>query len=249
MKIEAVIACRMGSTRLPGKALLPILEKPMIERMIERIRCSRHINGIMIACTTLPEDSILADLATRTGVGCFRGEKDDVLGRLAAAVETAKADLIVELLGDNPLVHADLIDDVIEFYLSGGYDYAAGVTVEYPCAAKTIKKFPVGIRVQVFSLATLQRCEALAKDARHREHSTSYIYEHPELFRLGYFQADKQWEKLHRPELSFAVNYRKNFELVSQIYSLCYPRDRNFSLMDVINVFDATPALHPLMGN
>ena len=248
MKIAAIIACRMGSSRLPGKSTLPILGKPMIERMIERVRQSRYLGEIVIATTDLPEDGMLAELAQQIDVGCFRGSANDVLGRMNAAAGVLDADLIVELLGDNPLVHADLIDAVIDFYRAHELDYAASVTTEYPHAAADVPKFPIGIRVQVFPPAVLERCEKSAHDAYHRENSTTYIIEHPEQFRLGYLEAKEKWDKLYRPELTFAVNYAKNFELVTRIFERCYPRDPNFSLTDVVDTFDADPNLRFLMG-
>ena len=248
MKIVAIIACRMGSSRLPGKTTLPVLGKPMIERMIERVRHSMYLEEIVIATTDLPEDDMLAEFAQQINVGCFRGSADDVLGRIHAAAGTLDAGLIVELLGDNPLVHADLIDDVIDFYRAGELDYAASVTTEYPHAGADVQKFPIGIRVQVFPPTVLERCEKLAQDAYHRENSTTYICEHPEQFRLGYFEAREKWNTLYRPELTFAVNYAKNFDLVTRIFERCYPQDPNFSLIDVIHTFDADPSLRLHMG-
>lgn len=248
MKTVAVIAVRMGSSRLPGKAMLPILGKPMIERMIERVHHSRYVDEIIIATTELTGDDVLASLAERLGVGCFRGSVDDVLGRIHRAVAATQADLVVELLGDNPLVHSDLIDDVIDFYCAYSFDYVASVTTEYPHAGPEIAKFPLGIRVQVYTSAVLDKCEQLATTPYHREHSTNYIYEHPETFKLGYFEAKGKWTALNRPELTFAVNYQKNFEMIKRIFESCYHRDSNFCLEEVIRVFDSDPQLHPLMG-
>lgn len=147
----------MGSSRLPGKTTKRILGRPMIERMIERVRHSRHLTDVVVATSTNPEDDPLEILARRIGVGCFRGSPDDVLARIDGAVRSAGADLIVELLGDNPLVHASLIDDVVEFHRVGNYDYSASVTAEYPHAGPQVQKFPVGVRVQVCSPEVIHR--------------------------------------------------------------------------------------------
>jgi spore coat polysaccharide biosynthesis protein SpsF len=203
----------------------------------------------VIATSHLPEDQPLADLASRVGVGCFRGSPDDVLGRLAAAAAGTKADLLVELLGDNPLVHSALIDDVVDLHVRAGHDYSASVTVEYPHAGPEVAKFPVGIRVQVFSPEVLARAAREAQDPYQRENATTYVYGHPELFTLGYIEAIGKWRRLHRPGLTFAVNYRRNFDLVSRLFERCYPADANFSLIDVIEAFDGDPQLAGLMGN
>ena len=249
MKTTALIAARMGSRRLPGKSMMSILGKPMLERMIERVRHSQSIEQIVIATTELPEDDAIESLAARIGVGCFRGSAQDVLGRINAASAAYGPELVVELLGDNPLVHAHLIDDVIVFHTNGDFDYAASVTIEYPHAGAAMKKFPIGIRVQVFTPPVLDRCAQLASEPRYREHSTSFICEHPEMFRPGYFEAKGKWRDLNRPELTFAVNYQENLNMVRRIFERCYPVNPNFPLTDVIRTFDSDPALRPLMGS
>ena len=248
MKTIALLAVRLGSSRLPGKALMPILGKPMLEHMIDRIRFSRHIDEIMMATSVEKSDDQLEMFAEEVGIQCFRGSLDDVLGRLNAAVASTDADLVVEMLGDNPLVHSELIDDVIDYYLDSQVDYAANTTIEYPLAPPDSARFPVGIRVQVFSPEVLSKCEMMVIDPEHREHSTSFIYEHPEIFKLGYFDAVGKWADLHRPDLTFAVNYAQNFELVKTIIEQSYLQDENFSLHKVIENFDASPSLRSLMG-
>ena len=217
--------------------------------MIERVMRSRYVKEVMVATTNLPEDQPLFELAQQKAISCYRGSPTDVLARITDAAHLSKADLIVELLGDNPLVHADLIDEVIEFYQSGPFDYVANVTTEYPHAGANLKKFPVGIRVQVLSVGILEQCEREAHTLYYRENSTTYIYENPQAFRLGYFEAKGHWESLNRPELTFAVNYQKNLDLVSCIFETAYPCDSNFSLSEVIKVYDSNPDLKDLMGN
>lgn len=249
MNITCLIACRMGSSRLPGKTTKPILGKPMIERMVERVRQSKYVTGVTLATSTSPEDDPVESLTRQIGVSCYRGSPEDVLDRIDAAAQSANADLIVELLGDNPVVHADLIDDVIEFHKRSGHDYSASVTAEYPHAGPAVKKFPVGVRVQVFAPAILHDSAVRATNPYHRENSTTFMYEHPDLYRLGYLEAEGKWARLHRPDLTFAVNFQKNFDLVSRIFERNYSKNPNFTLFDVIDTFDADPALTPLMGN
>ncbi len=244
----ALLVARMGSSRLPGKTMRPILGKPMIERMIERVVAARSIRQTVIATTHRLEDDPLAALADRLGIGCYRGSAEDVLARICGAMKAFRADPVVELLGDNPLVHSALIDDVVAFYRAGSFDYAVNVTTEYPNAGLEVAKFPVGIRVQVVSPSALASCQKLATTAYHREHSTSYIIENPEAFKVGYFQAKGRWAALNRPELTFAVNYRQNFDFVSRIFERCSVTNAHFTLSDALECFDSEPALHRLMG-
>ena len=238
----------MGSTRLRGKALLSVGGKPMLERMIERVRRSSAIDDIIIATTILKEDDQLESLASRLGVGCTRGPVDDVLGRVNEAVISAQTDRVVGLLGDNPLVHADLIDDVVAFFESGGYEFAVNVTTEQPHAPPEAARFPIGVRVEVYRPAVIERAAREATDASHREHFTSYLTGHPELFRLGYLEAEGKWSGLNSPDLTFAVNYAENLEMMERLFSLCYSDDANFSLHRVVAAFRAHPELAALMG-
>jgi len=238
----------MGSTRLPGKSLMPLMEVPMLERMVERVQRSKRIHEIVIATTTRESDNPLVVWAEKYGVRYFRGSEEDVLGRIAGAVEASGADIAVELLGDNPLVHADLIDDVVDFYNTNTFDYVVSVTNEHKDAGNGAARFPIGIRVEVLSQAVLARCAKLAADPYYRENALSYIYHHPETFTIGYFQAAGKWAGLHRPELNFAVNYQENFDLIEQLFRLCYPANPEFDLFEVVRAYDAHPELVDWMG-
>ena len=248
MKTIGLIAVRTGSSRLPAKALMPILGKPMIERMIERVRRAKSIDEIVIATTHLPEDDRLEELANRLGAKCFRGSVDDVLDRMAGAVADSGCDRVIELLGDNPLVHGNLIDDVTRFFEKGRYDYAVNVTHEQPHAAPDVAKWPIGIRVEVYHPEVIERCAREATSPENHEHSTSYIGEHPELFNLGYFEAKDDWSPLHHPDWTFAVNYQQNFELVRSVFEACYPEKENFWLDDIVELMERRPELLSLMG-
>jgi spore coat polysaccharide biosynthesis protein SpsF len=228
---------------------MSVAGKPMLERMVDRIRPAPSIDSIVVATTTLPEDDELEAFCDHLGIGCYRGSVHDVLGRIASAVRETDADTIVELLGDNPLVHSDLIEDVITLYQDSGADYAVNLTNEYPKADPSLLRFPIGVRAQAFSRETLDRCEAAARSDDHREHSTSYISENPEIFKIVYLEANDRWAALNRPELTFAVNVRANLELVHRLFKVGLARDENFSMADAIEIFDADPALAALVGN
>ncbi len=248
MKVTALIAARMGSSRFPGKSLADLHGKPMLERMIERIRRARGIAGIVLATTDLPEDDSLAGWAEMQGIGCFRGSADDVLGRLHAAAEAFSMDVIVEMLGDNPLVHSVLIEAALGRYAVGDVDYVATVTNEYPKAPSELPRFPIGVRVQVFGIGTIRRCAELAAAPENREHATSFIASHPEIFRTAFVAAEGPFAATHRPDVTFAVNYPRNLELIRAVFDRCYAADVDFPVSKALATFDADPTLFALMG-
>ena len=249
MSTGAFLIARLSSSRLSAKNILKILDKSMIELMIERVKTSQLIDKVIITTSTHPSDDPLEELAHKLKVGCFRGSLENIMDRICNAAETHDCNTIVELLGDNPLVHCELIDDVIEFYQAGGYDYAATVTKEYPVSRLEKKLFPIGIRVQVYSRQTAEQWKDYPEYAKgETKGTTAFIFEHPEKYKTGYFEAKGKWAFINKPDLTFAVNYRKNFDMIQAIFERNYPQDRIFSLKKVFEQLEKEKHLHLLMG-
>ena len=250
MNTGAFIIVRLGSSRLPEKGIMEILGKPVIELMVERIQNSKLIDKVVITTSSHPIDDPLEDLAEKLGVFCYRGSLENVMERISNAAVANDCETIVELLGDNPLVHSDLIDDVIVFYQEGGYDYAASVTKEYPISNPDTRLFSVGVRVQVYPRAAAERYmdypDYIEDEGRGY---SAYMFEHPETFKVGYFEARGKWAFMNRPDLTFAVNYRKNFNLIRSIFERNYPEDNNFPLKKVYQQLDEEKYLYLLMGS
>src|SRR6185503_402596 len=110
MRVVCFIEARMRSSRLPGKVLLPIMGRPMLELMVERLRRARLVDDVVIATTDDPSCDPIAEMADRIGISYFRGSEDDVLARVLGAARAYEADVIVETTGDCPLHDARLID-------------------------------------------------------------------------------------------------------------------------------------------
>ena len=174
--ISVIIAARMGSSRFKGKTLANLYGKPMLYRLIERIRYSSKIKDIILATTIKREDDLLEKFCSENNILCYRGSSDDVLLRLKQTALHYKVQHIIEILGDNPIVHSDIIDACINKYISSQANYLATATTEYPhLKKKNIKLFPIGIRVQIFSQKVLLECHKKAREKKYREHSTMYI--------------------------------------------------------------------------
>jgi spore coat polysaccharide biosynthesis protein SpsF len=234
MSVGAFLVARLSSQRLPQKNMLKILGMPMIEQLIRRLSRSKMIDNIILTTSSDPSDDPLEDYANKLKVSCYRDSLNNIMKRITRAAEFYDCDTIVELLGDNPLVHSELLDDVINFYFSGGYDYAATVTSEYPHLEPNTKLFPIGVRVQVYSIKVANRYREFPEYISNSgKHPCSFIFDHPELFNVGYFEAKGSWSFLNQPELNFAVNYQKDLEKIRDIFDNCYNMNKNFSLRDV----------------
>lgn len=162
----AVIQARMSSTRFPGKVLAPLAGMPMIAFMVERVRTARLVDHIVVATSTDPsDDALAAELAVR-GIDCFRGSLDDVLDRFVQCARAAKADHVVRLTGDCPLMDGDLVDRALAELASGDADYVSNVAPP---------SYPDGLDVECFTMAVLERAWREARLPSEREHVTLYL--------------------------------------------------------------------------
>jgi spore coat polysaccharide biosynthesis protein SpsF len=231
MKIVATIEARMTSSRLPGKILRPILGKPTLELLIERLSRVKQIDKIVVATTSNSTDDIVEELTRRLGIGCYRGSEDDVLDRVLNAAQHYKAGIIVEITGDCPLIDPHVIDQLIEIYMSNSYAYVSN----------TLKQtYPNGLDTQVFSVKTLEEVARLTQDPADHEHVSLYIYEHPERYAL--FNLESGLPERYC-DLRLTVDTIEDFELIRSIYEELYPENPNFSLGNILDLLDRKPEL------
>ena len=231
MKIICFIEARFRSTRLPGKVLKPILGKPMLELMIERLRRARTIDGIVVATTDQPSDEPIAELANRLNVGVFRGSEDDVLARVLGAARAFEADVIVETTGDCPLHDPAIIDKVVADFRIGGADFVSNVR-DYTT--------PRGTDVRVFTTDALDEINRISQDPADHEHVSLHFWEHPEKYKLRNVVTELPPEIA---QLRLTVDTPEDFELVRRVYEELYPVKPDFSLGDILALFEQQPEL------
>lgn len=231
MKIGATIQARMGSSRLPGKVMKPILGKPMLALQVERIQQSRLIDGVIIATSTERRDDPIERLAKELGTLCFRGSEEDILSRLSGALKDFAVELHVEFMGDSPMPDPLLIDTIIGYYLKHAdrYDYVTN-------GLKTT--YPPGMEVTVYPSSVLFDIDGRLKDPALREVATWNIAQHPEWYRQCNLEAP-QW--FNHPDLYLEVDTQEDLEVISAIYEHFYPRHPGFGLGNVIDFM----LLHP----
>lgn len=234
MRTVAIIEARMRSTRLPGKVLKPILGRPMLELMIERLRRVPQLDAIVIATTADASCDPIEELAQRLGVGCFRGSEDDVLDRVLQAARSADAELIVDLTGDCPLIDPALVSEAIETFRQAGVDYATNGLNE---------PYLRGMDVQVFPRTVLEEADRATQDPADREHVTLYIYEHPERFKLLEVRNELAVKNTH---LRLTVDTPADYDLVRSIFEALYPVNPAFGLPEIVDFFARNPAFTDL---
>ncbi len=175
MKV-AIITARMASSRLPGKIMLDLCGAPMLERMVERVRCAKLLDDIVIATTDKCSDDVVEALCQTIDCKCFRGDEHDVLSRVQGAANWVDASQIIHLTGDCPFVDGELIDDTIKFFNAGQYDFAGN---------NLAGTLPIGLDVRMFSKQALHDVARRTNDPIDRVHVTYYMYTHPEIYNIG----------------------------------------------------------------
>ena len=243
-KVTAIIGARVSSTRLPGKVIMPLAGKPMLERLVERVRRAKFVGDIVLGTTVKAIDDELIRLAKKIGIKYFRGSEEDVLGRVAGAICQFQSEAVLFLTGDNPLIDPLLIDDVIDFFYTGNYDYVSSSHMHHSRHWKAERTFPIGVSVHVVKADVLLGIEKEITDANVREHATLGVYDRSDnMYKLGAFQAEGDYREWRHPELRFTVDTLKDYELMRLIFQELYPANPNFSTLEAIRLVLIDPAL------
>jgi len=222
--VNAIVEARMGSVRLPGKTLMPIVGKPVLKLVIERLKIAKNIARIIVAAPVNSEDDAIEDLCAKSNIDCFRGSPDDVLNRVYSAAKKYKTEAVVEVTADCPLLDPWLIDECIDIFLKSGCDYLSNFIEQ---------SYPPGIDVQIFKSSVLKEVESIARDAKFREHVTLYILKHPGKYRLHNVTAP---EELFFPDWHLELDEYEDYELIKKIYEHLYYKNPEFTTRDIIGL-------------
>ena len=227
MHIVAIIQARMGSTRLPGKVLMDLAGKSMLERVIQRCRRAVWLDEVIIATTHKAADNDVVALCAARNWPWFRGSEDDVLDRYYQAAQGSKADIVVRITADCPLIEPEIIDRCVQELMDNpGTDYASN------CLSP--RTFPRGLDVEVFTFAALERAWREDNNPDWREHVTVFIERHPEIFQSRAVVNDVDYSHLR-----WCVDTLEDLDLVRRIYEACHQED--FSWREVLAVLGENP--------
>lgn len=175
-RVIAIIQARMESTRLPGKVMVDLNGKSMLAHVIQRAGIIRGIDQVIVATTSSISDDPIRVEARSLGVGVFSGSREDVLDRVYQAAKVYEGSIIMRLTADCPLLDPKLSRLVLDRFLKGDVDYVSN------CLSAT---YPDGLDTEVCSFEALERAWLESEEKSDREHVTSYIWENPQLFRIG----------------------------------------------------------------
>ena len=200
MRITAVVQARMGSTRLPGKVLMPIGRRPLVLWTVAAAAAIEGVDRVIVATTVDPSDDPLVRLLEAEGIACHRGSVHDVLTRTWDAIGPSAPDLVVRATADNPFMDPAVVGAQVRRCLDGGFDYVGTAG------------WPLGIAAEVARTAALGDAFREAREPAEREHVMPFIYARPERYRIGSAQP-----AMPLPDGRFTVDTPEDLEFVRAI--------------------------------
>lgn len=260
-KTIAIIQARMGSSRLPGKVLLDIAGKPMIQHVIERTRLSRSLDSVIAATTTDPSDDPIVAFAASISIPCTRGSLHDVLDRYYQAAQTHSAEVIVRITADCPLIDPQVIDQTVALLGIANYELGSAQSLipnlqfDFSCnrlPPPFTRSFPIGLDAEACTFTALERAWREATETFHREHVMPFIYEGthltPETPHLaqGTSQRGFHIAQLHHTpnygDLRWTVDTPEDLTFIREIFARLDGKT-DFTWYDVLEIIQQHPEL------
>lgn len=237
LKLVTVIQARSGSSRLPGKVLFPLLGKPLLVRLVERVQAARLAGAVVVATTKLPEDRLIQAVCRAQGIPCYCGHATDLLDRHYRVGQLLGADAVVKIPSDVPLIDPRVIDRVLGAFLEmpEAYDYVSNL---HP------PTYPDGNDVEVMTMAALEAAWREASRDFEREHTTPYFWENPDRFRVGNvtWETGLDYSMLCR----WTIDYEEDYQLIRTVYERLYANRPRFGLADILALIDREPDIAAL---
>jgi spore coat polysaccharide biosynthesis protein SpsF len=213
----------MGSSRLPGKSMVDICGRPLIQHIIERLKRCETFSGIILLTSTRQENDILERLAVDLGIGVLRGNEDDVLSRFVAALKKYDPRHVIRVCADNPLIDPREVDRIVRHHLASGADYSFN---HIPALDNS---YPDGVGAEILTAGALSRIFSKTSRAEDHEHVTKYIWDHPDDFDIRTIPAPPE---IAMPDVRLDVDTPEDLEKIRRIYS--HFDSYNFSTREVL---------------
>ncbi len=228
-KIGLIVQARIGSTRLPGKSLMPLAGEPLLGRVLERLKRVTTINELILAIPFL--DNQLADVANNYKVEIFYGSENDLLDRYYQAAKKYRLDIILRIPADNVASEPEEIDKIVNFYNNNHFDFCSNLSEVFN------NGYPDGIGAEIFSFDSLERVWKMESSSQKREHVHLNFFDYQiqqpvEGITVGTVMCPKEFA---RPDVVLDVNTKEQYLKMAKMYDDLYPCNKNFSIIDIIN--------------
>jgi spore coat polysaccharide biosynthesis protein SpsF (cytidylyltransferase family) len=218
----------MGSTRLPGKTLRPVGGKPLLGYVLERLAHAEHLDEVVVATSTEPDDDAIGAFCDAVGIRCLRGSAHDVAARYLDAVSALALDAFVRISGDSPLLDQRIVTRAVEDFRAAPVDLVTNVSP---------RTFPPGESVEVVSGDAFIRAHALLTEGDDREHVTRVFYNFPETFDIRNFESGRDYGALR-----LVVDTEGDLQFVESVLARMSRPHWDYALSEIVELSESCAA-------
>lgn len=229
MSTVVFLQARMGASRLPGKVMMDLAGKPVLQHVVERVQASKLINEVIVVTSLCKKDIEIVKWCSVQNIRVFCGSEQDVLDRFYQAAKLLSFDTIVRITADCPLIDPDVIDLVVTEFVNRKLDYVNNTGNG---------TWPDGMDVEVFRSSVLEDAWKNARLASEREHVTPYIYNNPEKYLIGILD--------HTPSLAgmrWTLDQKEDYEFIRKVYADLAQHNGVFGMKRVLALLQQKPEL------
>lgn len=224
--IGAIIACRMKSSRLPGKALLKIGELTSAELCMKSALKIQNINKVVMATSTVEQDAVLKDYTYHPDVVLYRGNPDDLIDRHYQAALDLEIDVILRLTADCPYVSNLTAQEVLKAHFEQGADYSAA------------EEAAVGTNAEIINRSAFAYLKELFPRTLLSEYLTYYFTNNPTHFHINKIQLPTTLVRDYR----LTLDYQQDLDFFRVIEQhLLDTKGGHYDLRDIFAFLDARP--------
>ena len=202
--------------------------------MYERVSLAKSAGEIVVALTNEELDDQLALLCQKNNIKIFRGSSLDLLDRHYKTSKEYGAEVVIKIPSDCPLIDPHVIDKVILYYINNRdkYDFVSNL---HP------PSYPDGNDVEIMSFKALENAWINAKKDFEREHTTPFIWENPDIFRIGnvVWERGLDYSMTHR----FTIDYKEDYEFIKRVYDELYLKNKSFGLNEILILLEEKPEI------
>lgn len=232
MNVLAIIQARTGSSRLPGKVLMKLKDKTVLEHVIDRVKKSKMIDEVIVATTMNITDLGIVQLCVDKKTRVFCGSESDVLDRFFQAAKILQPEHIVRITADCPLIDPKLIDKVVEAHLKSKASYTSNVLGE---------TYPDGQDIEIFSFDALKQAWKDSVIMSAREHVTQHIRNHPTEFKIVNIESEINLSKKR-----WTLDNAEDFKFITAVYDGLYEKNPFFGLEETLLFLAERPELEEI---
>lgn len=237
--MDAIVQARMGSTRLPGKILLDLEGKYVLQHVIDRLNNTKGINKIIVATTVNSEDDVIVEYCKSNNILFYRGSSQNVLERFYMCANHFNCKHIMRVTSDTPLIDSNYLDDMINYYFSNNYSCLEPFyETDNKINLSGYSRFPDGFNVGIFSKSMLDLSYKNASTDLEREHVTTYIikYCNPPIFKYSF---KKTYKNINLCNLHLSLDTKADYLLLQNIFKELFKKNNFFGIEDVLTYLDS----------